>query len=846
MPPAKSAIWDYFIPGDKQNTAHTRAHCRGCIENERPEDEPIEVNDAGQPILVSSQSWVVKAMKDGVGSVNGVRDSMLAHILGKGGNTPCPNVSKEVIKAAKAIKSGKRPATESQDSNERPKKRALLNKVEQSATIQTLLKVHSGIRVPFKEEQIKAIHQQFLRATVSANLPFRWVDDPEIIALFMMFRSTATDAIPSRLQISGPLLDTEDERVKKDLKKSLKGLYVVLASDGWKDDAKNAITGVNLATGGKTYLIDLILATAHKKDGEAMCKAFGEMIDKAEETYKVTVVAFCCDNDGGSQRGRKDLVLSRPWLFGPPCCAHQFQLILGEYFMESEEAAEVAEQATGLIGWILNHGRVRSIFDEAQAEASGPSGKVLAYLVANLTRWTTHFIAFDRLHDLKDPLRLAVISRKDEIIAAQVGAEKNRAKKDKLEKDATTHCDLIDDGGFWRRLKAVVDDLEPICLGLNLNQTDAMRPDQALLTFAGIFLYFRKHQNKRLGDGMAKRIEKRWKALDQPMFVLALVLNPFEGVTRFGTEAAVHPFTLNTILLETFRRVKSRPPKTPRTEEEEGRYNEELNRKEREVSEAFMSYISSIHEFADWESNKETFQRVHGKNPVAVWQTFLSQPRIRELADFAILLLGMSVNQAGLERDFSDLKIKKTRLRNRLKLPRLEKMSKVGANIRASHKLNGFVEDRNKRQNHESSKVGSLLEVPRYADIIDDDNVDEEGNEEPVLVKTRADWRREMGKWVKGVRDAAADDNEDGGEEMFADTVYGRSRSKWLPRSLGLLFGGRDVVQADGDEQQRRIRRRTAYSEEARLMELLADEEADEERTLDDGALEGSGDEYEG
>lgn len=52
-------------------------------------------------------------------------------------------------------------------------------------------------------------------------------------------------------------------------------------------------------------------------------------------------------------------------------------------------------------------------------------------------------------------------------------------------------------------------------------------------------------------------------------------------------------------------------------------------------------------------------------------------PSVYELADFATLLLGISVNQAGLERSFSDLKIKKTRLRNRMKLPRLEKMAKV-------------------------------------------------------------------------------------------------------------------------------------------------------------------------
>jgi hypothetical protein len=167
-----------------------------------------------------------------------------------------------------------------------------------------------------------------------------------------------------------------------------------------------------------------------------------------------------------------------------------------------------------------------------------------------MTRWTTHFVAFDRLYDLKDPLRRAVISRRDDIISAQVGAEKNRQKKQKLEDDATDHCDLIDDRGFWRRLKAVVDDLEPLCLGINLNQTDALRPDQALLTFAGIFLYFQKHSKHSVAAGMTKRVEKRWKALDQPMFILTLVLNPFEGVSCFGDKAAVSPFTLNTILLQ--------------------------------------------------------------------------------------------------------------------------------------------------------------------------------------------------------------------------------------------------------------------------------------------------------
>jgi hypothetical protein len=57
----------------------------------------------------------------------------------------------------------------------------------------------------------------------------------------------------------------------------------------------------------------------------------------------------------------------------------------------------------------------------------------------------------------------------------------------------------------------------------------------------------------------------------------------------------------------------------------------------------------------------------------------LNHADIRELADFAILILGISVNQGGNERDFSDWKIKRMRLRNRLSFEKTGKMSKVSS-----------------------------------------------------------------------------------------------------------------------------------------------------------------------
>jgi hypothetical protein len=48
---------------------------------------------------------------------------------------------------------------------------------------------------------------------------------------------------------------------------------------------------------------------------------------------------------------------------------------------------------------------------------------------------------------------------------------------------------------------------------------------------------------------MTTRIEKRWAALDQPLFVLCLVLNAYECLERFGDKSAINIFTLNTELI---------------------------------------------------------------------------------------------------------------------------------------------------------------------------------------------------------------------------------------------------------------------------------------------------------
>ncbi|KAJ7774329.1 hypothetical protein DFH07DRAFT_767496 [Mycena maculata] len=760
MAPNPGPLWGYFHPGEKQNESHHKAYCYGCIDSHRPQASAGHVIDAANPagvVALKAESWFEAALSQ-TESVLSVKASMTAHLM------KCPAASPAAKKKAKEVKAGKAKKSITADDSgsedgDAPvkKKRKRFRDVEKQMK-QSTLKVFCGIDIPFNEAQSKAIHSQFLRATISANLPFRWTIDPEIIILFSMF-----------------------------------------CSDGWKDGY--SVTGVDASVDGKSYLIDIIHTHGKKKDGESMCQSFCDQIDKTEGEYDCIVVCYG-------------------------------QLILADYFKENGKAAATAEDASALIGWVNNHERVRDIFDTIQEEKGGP---VLSYLTANITRWTTHSIAFHRLICLTTPMRQAAILKRDEIIAAQVGAEKNKKKAKKLTDEATKFCDLLDDGTFWRDLQTVAEDIEPICFITNINQGEKTRADQVLLGFAGVYLHFKRHPDARVAAGMTKRLEKRWAALDQDFFILCLVLNPYERVSRFGDQAKISVFTLSSVLMGLYRRVKLRPPPFPLTLELADTIADEKIAAEAAVSQAFLQYQSITGIFSEFEDYKDEFKKLHGDDPILVWKQFQTDPEVRELADFAILILGILVNTGGNERDFSDFKIKRTRLCNRLTFKKTGQMSKVGASLRREHVAAGFVEPRQKRKNHDDSRVAELIAVPQYADALDntEDSDEEAEHNSSHLINSRGAWRRAYASWMVKARE---EEMEAEAQAKIPQPPAPERPSKWLPCPLSKLFGGQ--IPQPPQRAPRKV-----FTREELLMELLATKESDEEP--DDGELEGSGDDYE-
>jgi hypothetical protein len=204
---------------------------------------------------------------------------------------------------------------------------------------------------------------------------------------------------------------------------------------------------------------------------------------------------------------------------------------------------------TDVINWINNHEKVCTVFDKAQVDLGHE--KALAYLVAGITRWTTHFTAFACLLELKEPLSQSAFWKWKDIIKAQVGAATS-TEMERLTKDANSHCDLCKDKTFWVGLEQICGDIEVICYATNLSQKDSTRANQVLLSLVGVSLHFSEHPEPEVAWEMLVCIEKHWCDTDQLLFLLMLILNPWEQLSCFGDDAGMDHFTVCDMVIQVY------------------------------------------------------------------------------------------------------------------------------------------------------------------------------------------------------------------------------------------------------------------------------------------------------
>ncbi|KAJ3713958.1 ribonuclease H-like domain-containing protein [Lentinula raphanica] len=277
-------------------------------------------------------------------------------------------------------------------------------------------------------------------------------------------------------------------------KQNLQDVNVTAQCDGWTGLNNNHLIAfminADCSPDRKILTVRVHDASKERKTAENLLKLMLDVISELEQEWKVKLVAFTSDASGESRKARKLLSLQRPDIVTPDCYAHQ--------------------SATELIAWIRSKSFLIALIHETQ-KSSGQC--IITPLRAVLTQWTSHYIAFDCLLDLRPTLVF--------ILVTGDAASKQKARG---------MLSLIEDTNFWLAIARMKSHLEPLAIAANITQAAFCRLDQVLLTFAYLYMHFdglQEQVDREIRAAVCSSIEACWAKSDQEVFIAAVLLNPF-------------------------------------------------------------------------------------------------------------------------------------------------------------------------------------------------------------------------------------------------------------------------------------------------------------------------------
>lgn len=282
------------------------------------------------------------------------------------------------------------------------------------------------------------------RLTVSANLPLRWVENPELQALFTEFLPSAR--LISRKQLVSTIIPRVLKRKRAEAQETVQGQESTVQGDGWSAADKHHYQGFFLAVRGRDFPARLVDTSAERKTAQELLKHVRAILDhvESEAAWRSRVAAFVSDNGGESKAVRRLIRLERQSLIVLPCYAHQINLIVGDYFKKCGPIfSDISACADQLITWLRSKtfvlGKLREIQEELHQSP-------LSVIRAAITRWIAHYLAYRRLLDLRDILRMMVIQDR--------GKEKSDLLSGKADAVAKTRdmIAIIEDSTFWQAL----------------------------------------------------------------------------------------------------------------------------------------------------------------------------------------------------------------------------------------------------------------------------------------------------------------------------------------------------------------------------------------------------------
>ncbi|KAF8967652.1 ribonuclease H-like domain-containing protein, partial [Flammula alnicola] len=423
------------------------------------------------------------------------------------------------------------------------------------------------------------------------------------------------------------------------------GQNATLQADGWTGENHHHMIACMITL----YTVKVHDASAERKTADNLLRLLEEVFRKVQDEWGGVVVAIVTDASGESRKARRDFVKKYPWVIVLDCYAHQY-----------------TDSATDLIAWLRGKTLLLALIREEQLKTSGITSAIIR---AVLTRWTTHLRAYERLLSLRNVLRSVALTdsnRPESQIIIGDRAAKTKAKK---------MLELIDNGVFWQSLARFVRHLRPLGVAVNVIQSSFCRVDTVLLTFGHLvatYLDMNDPEDRPGCQAIINSIERRWSKADQEIFIAAVILNPVYQTSPFALIPQLRLAEVVAMMTRLWRRfLKTDPPDT--------------------FAFDLLEYLGKRGDYANLDvmCNIEKNRADRNKTipePMNIFQTFLYAGKPDPpLILFARRLLSVSANSASCERLFSIFGATLTKLRNRLGVPLLTKLTELKMHIRDEH-----------------------------------------------------------------------------------------------------------------------------------------------------------------
>ncbi|KAL6309073.1 ribonuclease H-like domain-containing protein, partial [Sparassis latifolia] len=214
----------------------------------------------------------------------------------------------------------------------------------------------------------------------------------------------------------------------------------------------------------------------------------------------------------------------------------------------------------------------------------------------------------------------------------------------------------------------IQDHLRPLAVAANATQSTNAQLDVVVLTIVNLYRIYSNPTtglDPRVCEAVLNSLEKRWANVDQPIFILAVILNPYLRVSPFTHDSPLRTFHHVWQLMKNayLRMYRVEPDNEFRT--------------------ALSQYLNRLGEWSDesmeLDARKENARKLKTTvDLLQIWRehvalaegTSNSEPRAPNgktgLALLAMRILSMVPNSAPTEETFSQFGITHTKLRNRL------------------------------------------------------------------------------------------------------------------------------------------------------------------------------------